>query len=140
MRKAVRSGMSRERRAVGWWLVIFLGFGAALALSLELLFETQDQIPRGLDPHRKNDLEAQTLKTLEHLKGRVGRFWVSQGRFPNSLDEMLEYRVIEGGETLDPFRHRIRWEEDASGSRLRSAGWDRVHGTRDDITLDIELK
>lgn len=132
--------MSQKRIAAGWWLLVFLGFGAALALGLELLHETGDLTPPGLDPHRKEYLEAQALKSLEGLKGPIGRFWVEHGRMPNGFDEMLEYRVIEPGDLQDPFRHPIRWEEDASGSRLRSAGWDRVFKTQDDILLDIFVK
>lgn len=132
--------MEKQRISPAWWLVVFLGFGAALALSLELLFETWDLTPSGLDPHRKDYLEGQTLKSLERLKGPIGRFWVEQGRLPRDFEEMMEYRAIEPRDIIDPFWHKVRWEEDASGSRLRSAGWDRVFRTKDDITLDIYVK
>ena len=123
-----------------WWLVVFLGFGLALGLSYELLFQTQGEMLRGLNPHQKDLMEQETLKVLEGLKGKIGGFWVNQGRLPRSFDEMIEYRTIEPAERNDPFRHPIRWEEDASGVTLRSAGWDRVFGTLDDVTLEIFLK
>ena len=121
------------------WFIVLFGFGALIALSVEICFKTADRTPPGLDPYQRDDLEIRALGKMERLKGPIGSFWLEHRRLPKGFDELLQFGAIESHDRIDPFWHSIRWEEEAGGLNLRSAGWDRVSGTADDITLFIPL-
>ena len=122
------------------WFAVFLGIGVILALCYQTLTQTGNETPAGLDPVQKDYLEDVAYREMAKLKGPIAAFWVTHGRTPTGFDELLESGDIEPQLLRDPFRHRILWEQDAWGITLRSAGWDRIYHTLDDLTLFVPLR